>query len=267
VEKYRRSTRRLFILDYEGTLAAWGSPTSIILTSPQRVIDVLNDLLLDRGNIVYVMSGRQPEELDGLFKRVPNLGLIAENGCFFREAGSSEWTQMADTTMMSSWKQSVIGILQYYRERTEGSWIEERHCSLIFHHDKAEDPQAAARQAGDCANHINDACESQRVQAVPTDGAVLVEPMDWNKGTAAMQIFGKLREKHVESEGEKMPDFLFVAGDDREDEAIFKWANQLGEEKAIESVTTVSVGSRSTQAMATLTQGVTGKVSPPVGLC
>lgn len=34
-QKYQRSERRLFIIDYEGTLASWGSPSSIILTSPQ----------------------------------------------------------------------------------------------------------------------------------------------------------------------------------------------------------------------------------------
>jgi trehalose-6-phosphate synthase len=33
--KYQESARRLFVLDYEGTLASWGSPTNIILTSPQ----------------------------------------------------------------------------------------------------------------------------------------------------------------------------------------------------------------------------------------
>jgi hypothetical protein len=33
--QYQQSERRLFILDYEGTLASWGSPNDIILTSPQ----------------------------------------------------------------------------------------------------------------------------------------------------------------------------------------------------------------------------------------
>jgi trehalose 6-phosphate synthase/phosphatase len=32
---YQDSKRRLFMLDYEGTLASWGSPNNIILTSPQ----------------------------------------------------------------------------------------------------------------------------------------------------------------------------------------------------------------------------------------
>jgi trehalose 6-phosphate synthase/phosphatase len=34
-QRYKASNRRLFIIDYEGTLASWGSPSSIILTSPQ----------------------------------------------------------------------------------------------------------------------------------------------------------------------------------------------------------------------------------------
>jgi len=131
---------------------------------------VLNDILQDEKNTVYVMSGRMPEELDQLFKRVPNLGLIAENGCFLKECGSKKWTEMADPEKMRAWKDSVEGIMRYYQERTPGSWIETRNCSLIFHYKNAEDYEAAARQAGDCASHINDACEDQRVRAIPVEG-------------------------------------------------------------------------------------------------
>jgi trehalose 6-phosphate synthase complex regulatory subunit len=129
-DKYKRSQRRLFILDYEGTLAPWGSPTSIILTSPQRTLDVLNDILLDEKNIVYVMSGRRPEELDRLFRRVPNLGLIAENGCFIKEFGSDEWIEMVGAGEVNNWKKSVTGIIDYYRERTPGG--EFASSSLCF---------------------------------------------------------------------------------------------------------------------------------------
>ncbi|KAI9826462.1 MAG: hypothetical protein M1819_007355 [Sarea resinae] len=260
-EKYRRAERRLFILDYEGTLASYGSPTSIILTSPQRTLDVLNDILLDEKNVVYVMSGRKPEELDNLFRRVPRLGIVAEKGHFLREFGSDEWVVMADAEQMDIWKRSVIGILEYYQERTEGSWIEERHCSLTFHYSNAEDPQGAARQAGDCANHINDSCQNQRVHAIPVDGALIVEPMDWDKGTAAMKIFERLRETNAGKFHNGTPDFLMVAGDDREDEVIFRWANKLGKDEVIRDVTTVNVGvrARNTEATATLTQGVSGE--------
>lgn len=119
------------------------------------------------------MSGRQPEELDQLFKRVPNLGLIAENGCFLKEFGQNKWVEKSDPHKMRAWKKSVEGIMQYFQERTPGSKVETRHCSIIFHTKFCEDKEAATRQAGDCASHINDACEEQRVRAIPVDGKFL----------------------------------------------------------------------------------------------
>jgi len=160
---------------------------------------------------------------------------------------------------MRAWKDSVEGIMRYYQERTPGSWIETRNCSLIFHYKNAEDYEAAARQAGDCASHINDACEDQRVRAIPVEGAVAVEPIDWSKGTAAEKILDGLKKEMGPNEVHKAPmDFLMVAGDGREDEVIFRWANELGKSGYVKNVTTVSLGSRNTEAMNTLTQGVTG---------
>ncbi|KAK7521927.1 alpha,alpha-trehalose phosphate synthase-like protein subunit [Phyllosticta citriasiana] len=260
-EKYKNANRRIFILDYEGTLASYGSPTSIILTSPQRVIDTLNEVLMDKNNIVYVMSGRTPEELERLFSRVPGLGIIAENGCFVRECGRDEWTAFAEMDKVDEWKTAVKGILTYYLERMEGSWLEERHCSIIFHYDRADDIELATTQAGECATHINDVCETQHIHAVPIDKSILIEPLDWSKGSAATHIFNKLRKRNVENNGATPADFLFVAGDDREDEVIFRWANKLGSTGVIRDVTTVSVGTRNTEATATCTQGTTGLLS------
>jgi len=255
-DKYRKSSLRMFILDYEGTLASLNVPENIHLSSPQRVIDALNDLLLDARNIVYIMSGRMPEELERLFALVPTVGIIAENGCFVREFGNEEWTSFADLDTMTQWKKDVRAILRHYTMRIEGSEVEERNCGFVFHYEKAEDKDLAIRQAGECVNHINDACKSQNVHAVPTEKALLVEPLGWTKGSAATHIFENMTEG-------KEPDFLFVAGDDREDEVIFRWANGLAKREVVRDVTTVSVGKRNTEAMATLTQGTNGMSHVP----
>lgn len=281
-QQYKRSSRRLFILDFEGTLVSWGPVNQIIPVSPQvsghsltessrtaltcdvqRTFDVLNDLLLDERNTVYVMSGRRPEELDRLFRRVPNLGLIAENGCFLKDCGSTKWTEVADPEQINSWKESVKNIMEYYLDRTPGTEIEERRCSLIFHYKSAEDYETAQRQATDCASHINDACEEQRVHAIPLDGCVLVEPIDWTKSTASQKIFADLRTGMAPDAQHSSPvDFLMVVGDGREDEKVFKWANSLGEDGTVKEVVTVSLGTRNTEATATLTQGVSGTFCP-----
>lgn len=60
-EKYNSSRKRVFFLQFEGTLVSWGSPSSTVMTSPQRILDTINDLLVDPTNVVYIMSSRTPQ--------------------------------------------------------------------------------------------------------------------------------------------------------------------------------------------------------------
>ncbi|KAI9728949.1 MAG: hypothetical protein M1828_000034 [Chrysothrix sp. TS-e1954] len=215
-EQYKASASRCFILDYEGTLAFWGSPGKAVFTSPERVISVLSDLMLASDlNIVYVASARTPAELEHLFRQLPTLGLIAENGCFVRPFGGDEWIDIGDTSISaSSWKEGVLDMLSYYNERIEGSWIEERNRSIVFHYENVAegDIEAAERQAGDAGDHINENCLAQRMRAVPVDKALLVEPCDVSKETAARWILSNLQRRAgssvVSTEGTRAPSEL-----------------------------------------------------------
>ncbi|THC98692.1 hypothetical protein EYZ11_001826 [Aspergillus tanneri] len=260
-EAYRLSSRRLIIVDYEGTLASWGSPKSIIVTTPQRAITTLTDLTDDPKNVVFVMSSRMPEEMERLFRMVAGLGLIAENGCFVREPGTEEWFKLTNKARTDAWKEAVHQILGYYQERAEGSWIEQRHCSLMFHYGSAEDQIAASRLASDCAGHINDSCASQGAHAVLVNGALVVEPADTNKASAAAMAWRHYLERSEQETTIERPDFLLAIGDGRDDEPVFRWANKLESANAVKYAMTVTLGSRSTEAKATLTQGVIGVLS------
>lgn len=129
---------------------------------------------------------------------------------------------------------------------------------MLFRFDKVEDQEAATRTAGECADHINGACsEVFHVRAVPIHQAVLIEMTDFSKRSAAAHILDQRRI----SDPNQAVDLLFVAGDDREDEVVFRWANELGQGGAVKDVFTVSVGKRNTEALSTLTQGTTGLLS------
>jgi trehalose-phosphatase len=258
-EKYRASERRVFFLDYEGTLSPHRTSSGVPLSSPQRVLDAVNELIADPKNIVYIMSGRMPETLASDFRTVPQVGLIAENGCFVREFGNEKksWTEFADKDAMDDWKEAVRGILRYYQERLEHSFLEERHCSMLFRFNKVEDKDAATRTAGECSDHINGACSKMGIRAVPIANAVLIETVDQSKAKAAQMVLKKQRSWSPEIAA----DFLMVAGDDREDEVIFRWANEVGKRGDVANVCTVSVGKRNTEASSTLTQGTTGLLS------
>lgn len=75
-----------------------------------------------------------------------------------------------------------------------------------------------------------------------------------------MKIFEGLKKSMAPDSTHTSPvDFLMVVGDGRDDEVIFRWANELGRDGTVQNVTTVSLGSRNTEAGCTLTQGVTGE--------
>ena len=260
--KYRNAARRLFLLDYEGTTIPKNAVPSNPVANLKRTIDALCNLTKDPRNTVYVLSERRPEDLDNTLRSVPSLGLVAENGGYVKEANSLKWHATVDVEAMQAWKQSIQGILEYYRERVAGSSVEERRCSILFH---LEDE----RQAGECANQINDACRSQNVHAVPFDGGIVIESRDCDKGSATAHVFKNLTQNPGRDEekrngvpngdASRVPEFLLVIGDAREDEAVYRWANTLGEDGVVRDVATVSVSSRNTAAQATLTQGVTGE--------
>ena len=257
-EGYLASKKRLFIIDYEGTLTSSGSPTSSVFTNPSKILIALQEISSNENNEVYIMSTERQEELGRLFDQIPRLGLIAENGCFVRKPKSREWDDIVDLKQLHAWKGSALKVLKYYRDRIDGSWIEENHCSLVLHYDRTDDQLGASRLAGDCANHINESLEEHQVHAVPIDSYLLIEPMAYDKHTAAKEILKTIISKEGQPNGTG-PDFLLVAGDARDDEAIYRWANKLGKRRDIGFVTTVSVSSRNTQAMATLSQGGSGE--------
>lgn len=134
-----------------------------------------------------------------------------------------------------------------YQERTDGSVLEERRCLLTFWYNNAQDPEIASRQASDLADMINGSRGSEAIRVVLSDGSVSVEPLDITKAKAAESILEQLPET---------PDFLFVTGGSRGDEALFRWANRLQGENKIPDVTTVTVGSHATEATAVLPTGM-----------
>ncbi|KAK7177511.1 Peroxide stress-activated histidine kinase mak1 [Paraphaeosphaeria sporulosa] len=72
IKEYEITWKRLFILDYEGTLSTYGSVKNTVVTNVDKVINILSDILNDKKNAVRVMSGRTVQELELAFNRLPN---------------------------------------------------------------------------------------------------------------------------------------------------------------------------------------------------
>lgn len=263
---YGNAQKRLIICDFEGTLITWDSPKEASITVPLRVVNILNDLLEDPKNTVYVMSEQSIDAMQHMFRHVGTkgsstdapspLGLVAENGAFIRKPGNREWTELVKLDI-SAWRKGVMDILGHYTTSIPGAHIREIRSGIIFSYADAPDQADAGHKAGELANQINEMCENLGVSATPTGQGLYVAPNNVDKKLATNAI-----EKDMYKKGSGIPDFLMVIGDSYEDEVVFEWAHglQKQEEDRIKAVTTV-VGKRSTAARSVITQGPSGVVS------
>jgi hypothetical protein len=86
---YVSSQRRIFLLDYDGTLVnskytQSQAQESVQNKPPARLLGILRLLTEDPRNIVMIISGRDRHQLHAWFADLPELGLVAEQGCFIR---------------------------------------------------------------------------------------------------------------------------------------------------------------------------------------
>ncbi|KAF4761517.1 hypothetical protein HAV15_006085 [Penicillium sp. str.  len=218
----------------------------------------LQALIDDPKNILYITSNRSTKQLQDALEKLPRkLGFIVENGCFLQEHESDPWIPFVPKNAMK-WRPGIRRMMEYFHERTEGSRIEERCCSLIFHYDGALDREVAARQASELADQINGARGRADLHVVREATSVKVEPPHaaLGNGRVATYILGHLPNI-------KYPEFLFAAGGARSGEALFRWANELAiapvasrfdksELGKTLHVTTVTTSTRATEARSVL---------------
>ncbi|KAI9919025.1 hypothetical protein PsorP6_011552 [Peronosclerospora sorghi] len=97
---YERSQRRLFLLDYDGTLVNYQSMEELAEPS-QALLSCLEELTADPRNTVYIISGRNKNRLQEWFGHLPRVGLAAEHGYWFRPASKHPSTYDTSDTLGS----------------------------------------------------------------------------------------------------------------------------------------------------------------------
>lgn len=246
---YTSPKSRLFFIEDGAT--SLNSADTKLKCSSNKTINILHTLANDSKNTVYLTSDRSSEQLDSSTTSLPkSLGLIAENGCFVKLAGTSTWHSLVDMTRTQHWHTGIRKVIEYFAERTEGSSIEGRRCTLTFNFSEATDKDTASKQASELADQINGARGREDIRVVRDIGAVSIEPLYASKAVAVSWILHQ-------SFGSDIPGFIFVAGSARGDEALFRWANRLllGQDVAPGTIMTLTAGTHATEAKARLPDG------------
>ncbi|KAG5438370.1 hypothetical protein PCANB_002858 [Pneumocystis canis] len=203
---YDKANKRLFMFDYDGTLTPIVKDPLIAIPS-QRLLRVLKILAENPKNQIWIISGRDQNFL----------AQCAEHGCFIRFPNTFDWVDLTENIDLS-WQEEVYKIFEYYTERTQGSFIEQKKCTLTWHYRRA-DPDYGLFQALECQNHLESLITSNyNVEVLNGKANVEVRPFFINKGEVANQLLNMYNDEK--------PDFVFSAGDDKTDEDMFRVLKQ-----------------------------------------
>jgi trehalose 6-phosphate synthase/phosphatase len=208
-EAYMRASKRLLIIDYDGTLV----PLALYpqdAAPPVVVVRLLSTLAADPHNCVALASDRQAETLDRWFGSIAHLWLVAEHGAELKRPLASSWEPLR-SQVPTNWKSTVTPILEHFVDRTPGSFLEEKKHGLVWHYRMAE-PEFGEWLANELVSMLEAMLAETELKAFRGEKYVEVKPVWANKGAAFERLLA------IEPE----PDFLFAAGDDRTDEDLFE---------------------------------------------
>ncbi len=205
LEHYNGAEKRIFFLDYDGTLRGFvNDPTEA--RPDDRILKLVKNLQENDKNEVVIISGRDSITLGEWFKEVP-VTLIAEHGVLKKEVGGEWHTTEA---MNTDWVPSIQPILQTYVDRTPGTFIEEKKYSLAWHYRKA-DPDLGVMRANELSNVIKELSSNDGLSVLSGNKVIEIKSSNVHKGKAACN--------HILN---KPYDFIFSIGDDWTDEYMFQ---------------------------------------------
>ncbi|MGC9071815.1 MAG: bifunctional alpha,alpha-trehalose-phosphate synthase (UDP-forming)/trehalose-phosphatase [Acidilobus sp.] len=200
------SRRRVFFLDYDGTLVPMTqTPENATLTPEAKEILTL---LTTRPNTDVVLITTRPRRfMEGVVKEVPDLQVATENGAWIYTQWS--WTLNVSKTDVS-WKAEVMKIMESYTRRTPGAFVEEKEYSVTWHYRNAP-PSIGEARAAELFDVLS------RFVAVHRDLSVV-------RGPKAIEVrLAELSKPRAASYwlSRKQYDFIFAAGDSQDDEDLF----------------------------------------------
>lgn len=205
IHNYRSSSKRILLLDYDGTLIPFSNYPETAFIS-KKIYNLLSEFSADEKNTIVVISGREKNFIEKQLKNL-KVNLIAEHGYFYKQYGK-EWN--APLSIDLEWKKPVRNILTEYVSRCNGSMIEEKHSSIAWHYRNADIDFANLRLfelKKDLNTVLNDIPD---VTILEGSKVLEIKSVKYNKGTMT-ELFLQ-NDKY---------DFILAIGDDKTDEFIF----------------------------------------------
>lgn len=204
ISTYKASKKALFFLDYDGTLTGFKDDPQKAMPDKQ-LYDLLDKLSGKENTEVVIISGRDRDTFDKWFLN-KNFHLITEHGVWLKKIGG-HWEFLIQNS--NDWKSKIIHTLEYYVDRTPGSFIEEKKYSLVWHYRKT-DPELGQMRAIELKDELSNLTANDDLEIMEGNKVIEIKSRGVNKGQAALQFM----------QGNQY-DFVAGIGDDWTDEYLF----------------------------------------------
>jgi trehalose 6-phosphate synthase/phosphatase len=204
--KYDNSKNRIFLIDYDGTLTPIARiPEMAVLQ--EKTKSVLRNIVKEEHNKVVIISGRNREFIDKQFKDLDAI-LVAEHGYFIKYP-DAEWEKSVELDL--SWKAKIKPVINEYVDRCNGSMMEEKDASIVWHYRNADEDIASLR-INELKDDLSEILKNEsKLFVLEGDKVLEVKSILYDKGSVATNLLNK--EKY---------DFILALGDDSTDEDLFK---------------------------------------------
>lgn len=204
VEELKTSNNRIFFLDYDGTLTGFEDNPQHAKPDAE-LYELLDKLAENPNNRVVIISGRDRITFEEWFNDKPYT-LIIEHGVWIRSAGS-DWEMIEQ--LDDSWKESIRSALEFYVDRTPGSFVEEKNYSLVWHYRKT-DPELGLNRAIELKDELTSLVANLNLEILEGNKVIEIKNRGINKGRAAQKLLQM-----------NPADKIIAIGDDWTDEFLF----------------------------------------------
>ncbi|MEK7356753.1 MAG: bifunctional alpha,alpha-trehalose-phosphate synthase (UDP-forming)/trehalose-phosphatase, partial [Bdellovibrionota bacterium] len=185
VAHYRLASRRLLVLDYDGTLMPHSNEPSSVVPD-DALTDQLKLLRQDSANTIVILSGRSKADLDRFFAR-SRLVLASEHGAWVKGVVGSSWRGTFGEIDMT-WKDEVRSAMRSAVVKIPGSWLEEKDYSLVWHY-RRSDSESADLAAKDLIFYLLTMLGDHPVRIVPGSRSIEVRAFPIGKGAFLKREF------------------------------------------------------------------------------
>jgi trehalose 6-phosphate synthase/phosphatase len=205
VEKFKKASNKLVLLDYDGTLVKYELiPKNAKLS--EHLDEILIKLIDKPQTKVFIISGRGYQDIDKLLVHLP-IDIIAEHGAMMKESGV--WKNQINNN--DSWNKTVINILNQITFTCPESYVEEKKFSLAWHYRNAE-PQSGYAHSRELIGLLEEIIHSYNLKILDGNKVVEILTNENGKGKAVKKLTEQINY-----------DFILSIGDDATDEEMFEY--------------------------------------------